>query len=311
MAERLGNLGYFGLIKEAVKGTPLTPTDFIPLYDESMSTNGNFVDQTPIFGNKFATMATLQGQRTHKGDVTVLAEPNTTARLADMLLTKLSTTGANPYTHVFGLSATTNPNSYTVDISTGNVVARYWGVEASKLAPAWNKNEMQWKVSISALGSFQSREIASISGTGPTTIVFKTDYDPNPTFGLVAGDLVRVKLANGTLYDTTVTSITNGTTIIVPLALTGAAAGDSLSLRPATPSFTLLSTFLWAKAQFCFGATAAAALSAAQFRVEQGSSFNIMHSFNNDDGELRSGAFDPASLVRKTGDIDLSVKKYF
>lgn len=312
MAERLANLGYFGLVKEATKGTPLTPTDFVPLYEESMNTNGNFVDQTPIFGNKFATYAMVQGQRSHKGDVTILAEPNTTARIADMLLTRTSTTGAGPYTHTYGLSATQNPNSYTVDISTGNVVARYFGVEASKIAPSWNKNELRWKISLSALGSLTNRVVLSVTGAGPYTVNLDTAYDPNPAKGYVVGDLIRFKLANGTTVDATVATVDAAfqfiTTVTNPA---GVAAGDSLYLRPATPSFTLLNTFLWAKSEFRFGATAAAALTAIQTRVEQGSTFDIIHKFENDEGALRSGGFDPAALIRTVGDVDLTVKKFF
>lgn len=308
--ERLSNIGYLGLIKEATKGVPLTPTDFVPLYEETLSTISNFTDQQPAAGNKFNTYTTLQGVRSHKGDLTVLAEPNTTARICDMLLTKTSTTGAGPYTHVFGLSSTTNPNSYTIDVSYGNVVARYWGVEASKLTPTWNNNELQWKISVSALGSFQGREIATVA---TTTLTFKTDYDPAPNKGLVIGDLVRIyKQSTGAILDTTIASVNvDGITVTLGASAAAFAAGDMIYLRPATPSFTMQPTFIWGKTQFCPGATASAALSAAQLRVEQGSTFEIMHNFESDDGAARSGAFDPASLVRVTGDGNLTIKRFF
>lgn len=310
MSERLSNLGYMGLVKEVTKGTPLTPTDWIPLYDETINTNGNFVDQQPIFGNKFATQTVLQGQRSHKGDVTILCEPNTIARIFDMLLTKTSTTGAGPYTHVFALSATQNPNSYTVDISTGNVVARYWGVEASKFSPNWNGNELQAKVALSALGSFQGREIATVA---TTTLTLKTDYDSVPNKGLVVGDLVRIyKQSTGATLDTTIATVNvDGITVTLGASAAAFAAGDMIYLRPATPTYVNLSSFLWAKTQFCPGSTASAALSATQLRVEQGSTFDIMHNFESDSGAERSGGFDPAALVRTTGDGDLTIKRFF
>jgi hypothetical protein len=377
MAERLANLGYLGLVKEATPGVALTPTDFIPLYDETLGTNMNFVDQQPIFGNKFATYATLQGLRSHKGDVTVMAEPNTTAKLFDALLTKVSSattytftvTSANATvgatytnnsvtftvtatiaaqttliatgtgapaasgtltkasgtgdatitfsaavagntTHSFGVI--NDSNSYTWDISTGNVVSRYFGVKASKITPTWNKTEMQWKVSISALGSFQGRALASTpTGSGPYTVVLDTTYDPNPTTGLVVGDLIRFYHAPGTTIDATVASVTNGTTITTTTNVTSMVQGDMVYLRPATVAFTVLPTFIWPKTQFKFGTTAALALAATQFRVEQGSVFETIHSFESDDGAPRSGGFDPASLVRTTGDATLKVKKFF
>lgn len=310
MAERLANLGYLGMKKESTAGTAVTPDDYVPLYESTLGTNMNFVDQQPIFGNKFATFNTLQSSRSHKGDLTVLAEPNTTARLFDMLLTKTSTSGSSPYTHVFDLTG--DSNSYTIDVSTGNVVSRFFGVKASKITPNWNKTEMQWKLSVSALGSFQGRALASTpTGTGPYSVVLSTAYDPSPTTGLVVSDLVRFYKADGTTIDATVAAITDGTTFTTSVDVTGLAADDIVYLRPATISFTLLDTFIWPKTKFQFADTAANALSASQTRLEEGSTYEIMHSFESDDGAARSGAFDPAALVRTTGDATFNRKSFF
>lgn len=309
MAERIGNLGYFALVKEATKGVPLTPTDFIPMYKEALSTLANFVKDNPVAGHKFMTNAVIQGKRSHKGDVTVMAEPNTAARLFDMVLTKGSVTGSNPYTYPFTLSAT-NPNSYTVDISTGNVVKRFWGVEASKISPSWDKNEMRLQLSLSALGSFQGREIASVS---TTTITLKTDYDPAPNKGLVSGDLVRIrKASDGTTLDTTVASVNvDGITVVLGASAAAFAAGDFIYLRPATVSFNNLTPFMAAKTNWRFGATASAAASATPTPVELTSDWEISHKFQDDDGAQRTGSFDPAALVRLQGDLSLKVKKFF
>ena len=306
--ERVGNIGYFGLKKQTDSTTPATPNDFIPLYEESLKTNGNFQRQDPVYGGKFSTYNVLQGQRDHMGDVTVLAEPNTTGRIMDMLLVKGTTTGSGPYTHPYTLSGSSNPSFYTVDISTGNIVRRFWGVGASSLAGVWEDNELRWKLSVSALGSFQGREIASVS---TNAITLKTDYDSSPTNGLVAGDLVRIQKADGTVVDTTVSTIDSTTVVSVASAGTGVAAGDMIHLRPATPSFSLLQTFLWSKTQFCFGATAAAALSATHTPLDPGTNFEVIHSFANNEGEKRSGTVDPSSLVRTTGDARFNIKKFF
>lgn len=305
----MANLGYLAAVKESARNTPTRPNRFTPLYDESLTTNQNFQDQKPIYGNKFATYDVLRGIRTHKGDLTVLAEPNTSAMFFDMLLTKMSTTGTSPATHVFELSAAANPNSYTIDVSTGNVVSRYWGVQASKISPNWDNNELQWKVSLSAIGSFQGREIGTVNAT---TLTLKTDYDTRPTKGLLVGDLVRLYKSDGTTLDTTVASLNaNGTDVTLADSATAFAAGDMIYLRPATIDFDLLDTFQWAKTQFCFADTAANALTAVHTPVEQGSTFEVTHSFKNDDGEQRSGSYDPASLVRNTGDISCEIKRFF
>lgn len=311
MSERVANLGYMGLVKEVTKGTALTPTDFVPLYDETMSTMLNLVEDSPVAGVKMKNYQILQGMRSHKGTMTVMAEPNTSARLTDAFLTKTSTTGSNPYTHVFGLSNTTNPNSYTVDLSTGNVVFRFFGVELSKMTPQWDKNEMRWNVSMSALGSFYGREISTVTGAGPYTVTLKTTYDPSPTNGLVVGDLIRFYHGPSTTIDATVATIPSATTFTTTTNVSTMTAGDFVYLRPATPSFTLLNPFLWTNTQFCFGATASAALSATQTRLDQGTAWELTHAFSSDDGEQRSGAFDPASLVRLLGEGTFKMKKFF
>ena len=55
MGERIGNIGYLGLVKQPNSTTVLTPTDYVPLYDETMNTSGNFQRQDPIYGGKFGT----------------------------------------------------------------------------------------------------------------------------------------------------------------------------------------------------------------------------------------------------------------
>jgi len=311
MAERLSNLGYFAFIKEAVKGTPLTPTTYLPIYEETMSTNGNLQTQQPIYGNKFATFDMLRGQRDHQGDVTTLAEANTTAQLQDFFLTKSTTTGAGPYTHTFGLSATADPQSATVDVSTGNIVRRYWGFQISSFSPDWSTNELRHKIKASALGSFQGRTIATVT---TTTLTLDTKYDPAPNKGLVVGDLVRIfKASTQTVLDTTIATVNaDGITVTLALSAAAFAAGDTINLRPVTNvTFNLLDTFLWARTEVRFGATASAALAATQTRVEDGSTYELMHPFEDDAGSKRSGGFDPAALIRMQGDGSITVKVYF
>lgn len=307
--EIVGNVGYLAFKKEATKGVVAgTPNQFLPLFNESMNTNANLVAQQPIYGGKHVTYATLQGQRDHQGDMLVLAEPNTTATLVDMFATLSAPTGADPYTHAANFSGTSNPKSYTVDFSLGNVVKRFWGFELSSLTPEMNENEMRWKVQSSALGSFQARTIDVIS---TTDITLDTKYDPNPTLGLFAGDLIRIyKASTGATLDTTVVSVDDATGITIGASAAAFAAGDIIHLRPAAPTFNLLPTFLWSKTQFHFGADATAALAAAQTRVEQGSTFELTHAFEDSAGAKRSGGLDPAALVRLASDATVTIKKY-
>lgn len=310
--ERLSNLGYLGLIKEVTTGTPLTPTDFIPLYDESFATDGNLIDIGPAYGGKFETYQTLPGQRSFKGAVTCIAEPNTGAKLFDQLMFKGTTTGAGPYTHPY-TAALSTPPSYTYDISLGNIVKRFWGVQLSKTSPDYNSNEMRFKLEGSALGSFEGREVSTVTGSGPYTVTLADPngiFDGAPNKGLVVGDLIRFYDApTGAVVDATIASLVGTTQFTTATSPVNIGSGDSVFLRPATVSFNNIQSFLWAKTRVGFGATAAAAFSAAHTPIEQGSNWEIMHNFNDDAGEDRSGSFGPASLARTTYNANVNIKK--
>lgn len=313
MAEHNAAGGYAALGKQTVSTTAVTPALYVPYYKQSMVTDINLISDEPVYGNKFKRFQSLQGVRSHSGSLTVMAEPNTAAYWHDMLETKSSTTGSNPYTHVFGASGTTDPNYYTLDISFVSQVVRFYGVAASKLSYNWNGDKMELGVDVSGLGSFYGREIASIS---TNVLTLKTDYDPTPTNGLVASDLVKVtKIDGSSSTNYTVTSFT-ATTVTLSATAASFAAGDMLVLRAATPSLSLLTPFLWGKTQFFFAADAATALTNSatasnQTRLEPGTSIDVMHDFSNNKGEPRSGGFDPASLIRDQYDLNVKLQKFF
>ncbi len=311
--ERLANLGYLLMGKESVPGVAVTPAIAVPMYEESMDTMANFVKLNPIVGHKFATNKTIQGLRTHGGDLTIMAEGNSCGHVNNALLTKGSTTGSNPYSTAFTAGLLTG--SYTYDISIGgNLVKRFWGVQLDNLEPAWNENEMQYKMSAAALGSFAGREIASVT---TTTITLKTDYDPRPTKGLVQNDLVRIyKESDGSKLDTTISTINaDGITLILGNSAASFAAGDMIYLRAVTPTYDNLAPFTWANTYVGFGANYAAALAnataALQTRVEQGSTWKLIHDFEKKEGAQRSGGFDPEKLVRTLVDGELTIKRVF
>jgi len=370
--------GYAAFATETTPGTAVQPTVFTQLTDETMTTSYNLEEQDVIFGNPAATFQVLPGQRTHKGDITIVAEPNTAAQIADCLLTRgtlsaaytftvtsanatigatytnnsvtftvvativgattllMTSTGApltsgtltkssgtgdatitfsaavnTTDTWPFTLSNSTNPNTKTVEISLGASVKRFVGVQCSKLVLSQSKNQLMLKPSFSALGSFQTGVIASVSGSGPYTIVFDTTYDTNPTRCLIATDLIRGYHAGSAYIDGTIATVVDAKTITTTTNMSSLVAGDTISLRPQTPSFNFLTPFLWSNTQFCPGATAAAALSATQLQVEQGSNWELDYNFESDDGSLRSGSADPAALIRTVGNAMLNVKKYF
>lgn len=302
-----------GIKKETTKGVAVTPNVYVPVYSESLTTDIGLISDGPAFGRRLARYQSLQGNRSHKGSLKVMAEPNSASRFLDMVATKTATTGANPYTHTYGESITTDPNSYTIDVPKGVYVVRFMGVEASKLAISWNEGKMEFDLDVSGLKSFYPREIASQSGAGPYTITLKTDYDPNPTTGLVVGDAIKFYDVSANSYITaTVATIPNGTTFTTATNPTLIAAGDMMMLAPATPSLSILTPFLQGKTQYFFAADAATAFTNSstpsnQTRLEPGTEITLMNPFANDTGEERSGDFDPASLIRADG-FDMSFK---
>lgn len=310
MAEQASAKGYVALKVQTDATTPVTPDHYVPYYEQNMATDIGLIEDEPIYGIKQRVFQSLRGIRSHGGTVTTMAEPNTIAYFFDMLLTKGTTTGADPYTHPFTLSST-DPQYYTLDISYGSQVVRFTGVQAANWAPSFEDGKMQATWDLSALKSFYGREIASVSGAGPYTVTLTTDYDASPTDGLVVGDLISFKSPDGTTdVSATVASIVDGTQFTTATNPT-LSAGDYVVLRAATPSFALLTPFLWGKTEFRFGATAAAALTATQTRLDEGTELSIEHAFEEPEGTKRSGSFDPASLVRTTGHGSFQIKKFF
>lgn len=312
MSEQLANLDYMAISKETTKGTvAAVPSVFVPLYSQDFGTRLNLQTDNPIVGNKWKRYQTVQGQRGHAGSFVVMAEPNTAGHFFNMLLTKGTTTGSGPYTHPFTVSVT-DPKSYTVDIKKGRHVHRYLGVEASSITPEWEDNEMRFNVSASGLKSWEGREISTVTGAGPYTITFTTTYDPSPTTGLIVGDLIQVyDVSLDTYIDAIVDTIENGTQITVSENVSAGTAGDFVTLRASTPSYTILTPFLWSRTEFCFADTAANALSATHTPLEVDSGWNIMHDFEDEEGAKRSGSFDPASLPRLQVDAEFTARKFF
>lgn len=315
MSERNASTGYAAIKKESSVGVAVTPNVYTPYYKQKIATDFHIMEDTPVAGNRFKIFQHLRGSRSHGGSITVMAEPDTAGYWLDMFLNKSGTTGSNPYTHTFGLSNDTMPNSYTLDISLGSQVVRFFGVQASNFKIAWEDEKMQFELDVAALKSFYGREIASVSGSGPYTVTLKTDYDASPTDGLVVGDLIQFQLANGTTVNATVASIPGGTTFTCSTNPT-VSAGDMVVLRPATPSLSVKRPFLWGLTQFFFAADLATAVTNSatasnQTRLEPGTDLELMYEFEDDEGSKRSGGFDPASLIRTVGDYKLKIKQFF
>lgn len=305
--ERLANLGYLLLGKQSDSVTPVTPATAAYLYKESLTTDLKIDLDNPISGQRMKVINAYMGQRAHNGTLTVLAEPNTAQFWFDMMLNAGSITGGGPYTHPFVLS---DPqNYYTLDLLKGEVVFRFFGVQAETVTSGYDKNKMTFDVNVTAKGSFSVRTVASVS---TTALTLDTLYDPAPAYGLLANDLVRIYKADMSAFlDTHVVSI-SGAVVTLNDDATGYGVGSLIFLRTqGTPTFNTLNPFLWTRTQYQFADTAANALSAAQTNMEQGTKWTVTYAFENKEGARRSGSFDPVSLPRLQGEAQLTAKLFF
>lgn len=306
MPEQLTNVGYLAVKQEATSGTPLIPDTYLPYFSENVGLNLNKNDIAPIMGLKMARYSTVHGKRNIDGNIVFLGEPNTTGYLLDMLLTKGTTSGSDPYTHPFTLSTTADPKSYTVDISKGQVVERYMGVEMSEMGIEFDDSVMKFNCVVTAKNVLSGRRITGVS---TLDLTLADEYTTTPTKGFVATDVIRIFKADGSVIDTTVTSVTEGTDIIAVGSATGVASGDYVALRKSTPSLSLSGNyFTKERTEFRFADTAANALTATQTKVDS-SSIKVMHGILPPTN--RSGARGIASIVRGTGDVETTTKIYF
>ena len=312
--EQYANKGYLASKKESTPGVAVTPNVYFPLYEEDFTTDIREDEDAPIVGIKHARYQMVQGQREHNGSFTVLAEPNTCGYLIDNIFTKASTSGSGPYTHTFGESTATDPKTYTYDFANGRHVHRYYGVSISEITPDKDDNKMLFKCQASALGAFHSAALAGTpTGTNPYTITLDTTYDPTPTKGLVVGDTMQIyDVSLDSYINFTIASIPTATTITTTTDVTAGASGDILTIKPATPSFSLLTPFQWARTEYRIADTAANALTAANYAAEEDTKgWTLTHNFEDEGGSHRSGTYDPAALLRTDSDVSVELNHFY
>lgn len=309
--ERNANLGYIAVTPQVDKSTVAQPTIFLYVYGCDIRTNPNFQKQNPIAGNKFKNRSTLRGQRGHTGNITFEGEPVAASHVANMFMTKGSESGTGPYTNSYTGNKITDPKYYTADVSFVTHVVRFIGLACSNIAVEWEDNELRLNASVSCLKVWDGREVASKSSQ---ILTLSKKYDRLPNVGLVVGDVLQYWDASAASYtDLTVSALNaNGTDVTVTGTIPVVAAGDYVTLKPATsPSFSNGPTFTFADTEYRFGATAAAALTATHTPLEKDTSLSLSHEFEDSEGSKRSGSYDPASLPRMQTDYSFKPKKYF
>lgn len=220
---------YVAFKPETVAGTPVLPTIFAPIISADIKTVLDHKADERIRGVAWKSAEMLRGFRSHEGSIVLLGDVDMLAHVFNMLMTKGATTGdgTNGYTHPFTVGDT---KTYTVEVSKGAHVERYFGVRIDELKLAFNAGKLQLTLNVKALGQFS---VAGVTGITGSVVTLGEDYDLLPNKGLIIGDNINV---GGTICPITAVDVAGKT-----VTATGApafVAGMTVALAPQTPAFT-------------------------------------------------------------------------
>ena len=183
-AQYLSDQSYLAMIPEVTAGTPLVPTNFVPLVKADIKTVLNHSVDNRMKGLNWKGNDMLRGFRTHEGTITVLADPDTLGHFLNMTMAKGSTTGtADGYTHPFTVGSS---KTYTMDIKKGLYVQRYFGVMIDEFTLEFADGKLQIVAKVSAMGQFSIASVGVATSGAVTSLTLDDEYDIAPNRGLVA-----------------------------------------------------------------------------------------------------------------------------
>lgn len=166
----LGQFAHVGLGKEAVFGTPVAASDYIPIISESVVHEIEQIEDASIRGNTRAQLPSLPGMETVKGDIVAEARPVTLGYLLHSALGDPITTGAGPYTHKFKPRTSQFSDScflqpYSLEINRDmNQSFQVSGVIVNTLQLAFGTDQKLMRVTAGVIGKAQ----ALIAKTSPS-----------------------------------------------------------------------------------------------------------------------------------------------
>jgi len=309
MSNFLADSSYLAVKPQSAAATPVIPTDFVPLIEESIRVNANYAADRRMKGLSWKSDELLKANRTIEGDLRVYCDPDNLGHLLNMAFAKGSTTGdaTDGYTHPFTVG---DGKHYSLEVSRGEFATRIFGARADRLRIEFEENKMASVVSIKALGQFQAASLAvALTGAGMTEVVLSTDYDLRPADGLVVGDVIRV---GG--VDVTLTSVNaNGTTVGFASTSITASVGDTVYLLAQTPSFSALQEpFYMGNTLVGFGDDESAATTAAGARATAVPCYDLSTEFmQNLLDAPASGATGPSVLLNQTREGALELRRLF
>lgn len=142
---------FLGIAKEVTKGTPVAPTDFIPVYKDSIKP-ADIIDplyDTGVRGSNIVNYNYIPGRTRSTFDYSGAAFADTIGYALAGLLGSVATTGSSaPYTHNISLknsftaAADDQPISYTLTDFYAAAVRAYPGVQFSDFSLKFNADGM-------------------------------------------------------------------------------------------------------------------------------------------------------------------------
>lgn len=234
MALASGLASQLGFAVESVYGTAVTPTAFLPLKSESITHQRDRLESDGIIaGNR--VLASTQwngGNWTTSGDLALELYNRGLGKLFTVMFGAVTTTGAGPYTHTFtpgdlaGDSLTVQVGRPSVD-GTVNPFT-YAGVKVKSWDLSCNTGEIA-QLKLSVLG--QSETVTRKVTDGVTTSSSTSVTSATANFG--ADDVGKAITGTGIAAATTISSVTNTTTVVLSQAAT--VTGSSVTLTIGAP----------------------------------------------------------------------------
>lgn len=299
---------YLAIKPEVTAGTAILPTIFVPLVSSNVKTVVNHTADRRLKGVNWKANDLLRGNRSHEGEIVVLGDPDTLGHVLNLFMTKGSTTGSAPagYTHPFTVGA---GKTYTMDIKKGLYVQRYVGVKVDEVKVEFSDGQMQLTLSIKAQAQCGVFTLGvALTGAGMTAATFDDEYDINPSYGLVVGDIVVTAGGTEMLVATvTATGITFTTTPVT------AVIGDALYLKPQTVTqSTLYDPFYLGNCLVGFGVDSTAATTAAGSRTTATPVYDFTISFKlNLFAQNGTNRLDPVQILPRTREASVALKQLF
>ena len=297
---------YLAIIPEATAGVALTPTVFVPLVSESMKTVLNHVVDRRIKGVNWKGNDLLRGNRTHEGEIVILADPDNLGHILNMVMTLGSTSGdaTDGYTHPFTVGA---GDTYTFEIGKGAYAQRYFGVYVDELTIAFVDGQMQLTLSVKAMGQVSVAQLGvALAGAG-TTLVLDDNYDIAPNNGFVVGDVFTI----GT-DDVTITGVeSDGVTLTFSSEDLTYSIGEQVFLKKLTVSNpTLQDPFYLGNCLIGLGVDESAATTAAGARATATKVYDIEIVIkNNLFAQNGSSRLDPVQIIAQTPEAFITLKQ--